>query len=103
MSAPQIGNQLPEEVRQVYEKITRGQKVTMAKKPEVIPPLKVDKWDTSPRLGGAHSKRDAFKPASHFNEFRGYENALPKQKCKVSRFQNEYRMFQLEVSFFLKI
>ena len=84
MSAPQIGNRLPEEVRQVYEKITRGQKVTMAKKPEVIPPLKVDKWDTSPRLGGVHSKRDAFKPASHFNEIRGYENALPKQKCKVS-------------------
>jgi len=83
VSAPQIGNQLPEEVRQVYEKITRGQKVTIAKKPDEMPPLKVDKWETSPRLGGLHSKREAFKPASHFSEVRGYENAVPDQKCKT--------------------
>ena len=86
VSAPQIGNTLPEEVRQVYEKITRGQKVTMVKKPELIPPLKVDKLETSPRLGGLHTRREAFKPASHFNEVRGYESAVPKQKCKVSQF-----------------
>ena len=86
VSAPQIGNQLPEEVRQVYEKITRGQKVTIAKKPDEMPPLKVDKWETSPRLGGLHSKREAFKPASHFSEVRGYENAVPDQKCKVNSF-----------------
>ena len=91
VSAPQIvnhalGGHLPEEVRQVYEKITRGQKVTMAKKPEIIPPMKVDKLETSPRLGGLHSRREAFKPASHFNQVRGYEQAVPKQKNKVRQF-----------------
>ena len=91
VSAPQIVNHalsghLPEEVREVYEKITRGQKVTMAKKPEIIPPMKVDKLETSPRLGGLHSRREAFKPASHFNQVRGYEHAVPKQKCKVRQF-----------------
>ena len=95
VSAPQIGNQLPEEVRQVYEKITRGQKVTIAKKPDEMPPLKVDKWETSPRLGGLHSKREAFKPASHFSEVRGYENAVPDQKCKVSHFLTTNNVTQL--------
>ena len=62
----------------------------MAKKPEIIPPMKVDKLETSPRLGGLHSRREAFKPASHFNQVRGYEHAVPKQKCKVRQFYTPY-------------
>lgn len=81
VSAPQIGNYrntLPDEVREVYERIKKGQKV-----PKKMPPLKVDKYETSPRL--AHQERrkggGGFKPASHFSELRGYEHALPSQIC----------------------
>ena len=76
VSAPQISHQLPDEVREVYEKITKGQKVTLP------PPLKkpYEKLDASPRLG-LISRREAFKPASHFMEVRGYETAIPKQIC----------------------
>ena len=79
VSAPQIGNhQLPDELRNVYEKITQGQKVNLKKD---MGPLEVDKWEASPRLMPRISKREAFKPASHFVEVRGYEKAVPQHLC----------------------
>ena len=85
-SAPQI-SVLPEEFRQVYQKITGGEKVNNVKKDIPCPPA----------LGGVANgnkmpikaqpeifvakpvitKREAFKPASHFQEVRGYESAPP--------------------------
>lgn len=96
VSAPQIGNRLPEEVRQVYERIKGGQKVVTMKNKDAI---KIEKMDASPRLGNHQPPRDtAFKPASHFSEVRGYENAVPSQIC-VSFFQKTLNFHSVQFSF----
>ena len=79
-SAPQISNTLPDEVRQVYQKITSGQKVKPNKKEFGS---KSGQGQVSPILKGTKPvlHREAFKPASHFSEVRGYEKAVPKQIC----------------------
>lgn len=94
-SAPQIGQQLPEELRQVYQKIKGGQKVVVPKdakksfglknvfeKPDVSPKLNAfDRPNTISPKPSPMLRKDAIKPASHFSEFRGYENAVPRQIC----------------------
>ena len=81
-SAPQIsGNTLPDEVRQVYQKITSGQKVTKVKKD--FKSAASGQGQVSPNFQETKRvlHREAFKPASHFSEVRGYEKAVPKQIC----------------------
>ena len=81
-SAPQIsGNTLPDEVRQVYQKITSGQKVTKVKKD--FKSAVSGQGQVSPNFQETKRvlHREAFKPASHFSEVRGYEKAVPKQIC----------------------
>ena len=85
-SAPQISNQLPEEVREVYQKITSGQKVTTKK--ETI--INVEQISPVLGKGGQVLHREAFKPASHFSEVRGYEKALPRQKVVSHRIMARY-------------
>ena len=81
-SAPQIssGNALPDEVRQVYQKITSGQKVTKVKKDFKSA---ISGGQVSPNFQETKRvlHREAFKPASHFSEVRGYEKAVPRQIC----------------------
>ena len=81
-SAPQIssGNALPDEVRQVYQKITSGQKVTKVKKDFKSAS---GQGQVSPNIQETKRvlHREAFKPASHFSEVRGYEKAVPRQIC----------------------
>ena len=81
-SAPQIssGHALPDEVRQVYQKITSGQKVTKVKKDFKSAS---GQGQVSPNFQETERvlHREAFKPASHFSEVRGYEKAVPRQIC----------------------
>ena len=96
-SAPQIssGNALPDEVRQVYQKITSGQKVTKVKKD-----FKSGQGQVSPNFQETKQvlNREAFKPASHFSEVRGYEKVFPKQNF-VSFFFSLYNIIFKKVLF----
>ena len=93
-SAPQIsGNTLPDEVRQVYQKITSGQKVTKVKKD--FKSAVSGQGQVSPNFQETKRvlHREAFKPASHFSEVRGYEKDIPLQNfvsflfpCFVQKF-----------------
>ena len=104
-SAPQIsGNTLPDEVRQVYQKITSGQKVTKVKKD--FKSAVSGQGQVSPNFQETKRvlHREAFKPASHFSEVRGYEKAVPKQICvrfsifcpKIQFFINFFVFFRIE-------
>ena len=67
-----------DEVKQMYQKITSGQKVTKVKKDFKSAS---GQGQVSPNFQETKRvlHREAFKPASHCSEVRGYEKVVPKQ------------------------
>ena len=88
-SAPQI-SVLPDEFRQVFQRITGAannggdQKFVNIKNTKESPVMIDKKANFAVTVGGKTigiNKKEAFKPASHFQQVRGYENAVPVQLC----------------------
>ena len=92
-SAPQI-SVLPDEFRQVFQRITGAannggdQKFVNIKNTKESPVMMTTGIDKKANfavtVGGKTigiNKKEAFKPASHFQQVRGYENAVPVQLC----------------------